>query len=170
MGSCLDLFRARPHARALIALVALILWPALGAFAAQPNHSIEFAPFGPGTYPVGCSNLALDSTRLAQLGVPSEDYLNGADGHYVSDILLEPADVPVARPRVPDDELYPQRRNSVVEFVVIACYPTDATNTRPDYLLPDGQRIPRMQRLGQAPIVAAQPCAAIFPPPQNCGR
>lgn len=151
------------------ALTALC-FAASSALAALPNHSVEFAPVAQGPYPVGCSNLAVDGARLVQSGIPGEDYLDGADGHYVSDILLEPADALVARPRVPDDDLYPQRRNSVVEFVNIACYPTDATNARPDYLLPDGQRIPRMQRSGQVPLMAAQPCAAIFPPPPNCGR
>jgi len=53
---------------------------------------------------------------------------------------------------------------------VITCYPTDATNNRPDYFLPDGQRVPHMQRNGQAAILASQPCIAIFPPPAGCGR
>ncbi len=151
--------------------IALALWCfAAPAFAVLPNHSVEMAPIAAGPYPVACTNLAQDSARVAQLGVGIDDYWDGADGHYISDILLEPADALVARPRVPDDDLYPQRRNTVVEFVVIACYPTSAGNLRPDYLLPNGQRIPRMQRLGQAPMLASQPCIAIFPPPAGCGR
>ena len=140
------------------------------AWAALPNHSVEMAVIAPGPYPVACSNLAQDSTRVAQLGIPIDDYWNGTDGHYISDILLEPADALVARPRVPDDGLYPQRRNTAVEFVVITCYPTDASNARPDYQLPNGERIPHMQRLGQAPILAPQACIAIYPPPDGCGR
>ena len=161
---------SRNLSRALGAALAttwLAAWPAL---AALPNHSVEMAPVAPGPYPVACSNLAQDNTRVAQLGIPIDDFWTGADDHYIGDILLEPADTLVARPRVPGDDLYPQRRNTTVEFVVVACYPTDATNTRPDYPLPDGQRIPRMQRFGQAPILAPQACIAIFPPPANCGR
>ena len=151
-------------------LLVMFCFAAISALAALPNHSIEMAPVAPGPYPVACSNLAQDSARAAQLGVPLDDFWIGADNHYIADILLEPADTLVARPRVPNDELYPQRRNTTVEFVVITCYPTTAGNTRPDYLLPDSQRIPHMQRLGQSPLLAQQACIAIFPPPPNCGR
>ena len=153
--------------RATLAAASLAAWPAL---AALPNHSIEMAQIAPGPYPVACTNLALNTFRAAQLGIPIDDYWNGTDGHYLGDILLEPADTLVARPRVPDDDLYLQRRNSVVEFVIISCYPTDAGNFRADYTLPNGERIPRMQRQGQAPMLAQQPCIAIFPPPAGCGR
>jgi len=164
MYFCLNLPRAL---YAALAIICTATWPAL---AALPNHSIEMAPIAPGPYPVACSNLAQDSARVAQLGVPTDDFWDGTDGHYIGDILLEPADTLVARPRVPDEDLYPQRRNTTVEFVVITCYPTDAGNTRPDYALPNGQRIPHMQRLGQAPILAPQACIAIYPPPAGCGR
>ncbi len=140
------------------------------AFAALPNHSIEMATIAPGPYPVACTNLAQDTARVAQLGVPLDDFWTGADDHYIGDILLEPADTLVVRPRIPDEDLYTRRRNSAVEFVVITCYPTTAGNNRPDYLLPDNQRIPHMQRLGQTPLFAQQPCIAIFPQPANCGR
>lgn len=155
------------------ATAGLMLLPVLSVSQAQAavgNHTVEFAPVAAGSYPVACSNIAQDTARINQLGIPVEDYWNGADGRYISDVLLEPAEVLVARPRVPDDELYPQRRNSTVEFVVIACYPTIGANNRPDYLLPDGQRIPRMQRLSEAPILPLQPCIAIFPGQANCGR
>lgn len=148
-------------------MLCVAAWPALGAV---PNHSVEMAPVAAGPYPVACSNLAQDDARVAQLGVPIDNYWDGTDGHYVGDILLEPADTLVARPRVPDEDLYPQRRNTTVEFVVITCYPTEASNFRPDYLLANGLRIPHMQRLGQAPILASQPCIAIYPPPAGCGR
>ena len=152
---------------AALATLCMLAWPAR---AAQPNHSIEMSPVAAGPYPVACSNIAQDSVRVAQLGIPIDDFWTGADDHYIGDILLEPADTLVARPRVPDDDLYPLRRNSAVEFVVITCYPTAAGNQRPDYPLADGVVIPHMQRMGDAPIFAAQPCIAIFPVPANCGR
>ena len=154
----------------LVLSVSVLCLTSLSAIAALPNHSIEMLPMPAGPYPVACSNIAQDSARVAALGVPIDDFWNGTDGRYIGDILLEPSETLVARPRVPDDELYPARRNTTVEFVVIACYPTEISNVRPDYLLPNGQRVPRMQRLGQSPVIASQPCAAIFPPPPNCGR
>ena len=161
--------RALLSVRLVLSVLVLCL-TSLSAIAALPNHSIEMLPMPAGPYPVACSNIAQDSARVAALGVPIDDFWNGTDGRYIGDILLEPAETLVVRPRVPDDELYPARRNTTVEFVVIACYPTEFSNVRPDYLLPNGQRVPRMQRLGQSPVIASQPCAAIFPPPPNCGR
>ncbi|MEQ1517218.1 MAG: hypothetical protein ABL931_12100 [Usitatibacteraceae bacterium] len=140
------------------------------AFVTARNQTIEMPPVAPGAYPVACSNLAHDTSRMAQLGGTLDDYWSGANDHYVGDILLEPASTLRARPTVPDNDLYPGRRNSVVEYVVITCYPTDATNTRPDYVLPDGQVIPRMQRGGQTAVLASQPCIAVFPRPPGCGR
>lgn len=140
------------------------------AFAAVSNHSVEMPALAPGTYPVACSNLAVDNQRLAQLGGSFGDYLDGANDHYIGDILAARSTALLATPRIPNTDLYPGRRNTTVEFAVITCYPTDATNARPDYVLPDGQRIPRMQRAGESPIFAPQACIAIFPPPPECGR
>lgn len=139
-------------------------------FATVRNHSVEMPALPPGEFPVACSNLAHDVGRMNQLGGSLDDYWTGANDRYVGDILLEPASTLKVSPVVPDNDLYPGRRNSTVEFVVITCYPTDATNNRPDYFLPDGQRVPHMQRSGQAAILASQPCIAIFPPPASCGR
>lgn len=139
-------------------------------FATARNQSVEMPPIGAGTYAVACSNIAHDVPKMQQLGGALEDYWAGANDHYVGDILLEPANTLKASPVVPDNDLYPGRRRSVVEYVVVTCYPTPASNSRPDYLLPDGQRLPRMQRLGQNAIIETQPCIAIFPPPAGCGR
>ncbi|MEP7156274.1 MAG: hypothetical protein ABI905_10915 [Betaproteobacteria bacterium] len=154
---------------ALSAAATLMLLAPLGAQAAVPNHSIEKLPVAPGSFQVACSNIAIDSTRLAQLGGNVDDFWTGANDHYVRDILLEPGDTLVARPQIPNSDLYPGRRNTGVDFVVIACYPTDPSNPRPDYLLPDGQRIPHMQRVGQLPILAPQACT-IFNMQAGCGR
>jgi len=152
--------------QAVAVLATAFLSPAM---AALPNHSIEMLPVAPGTYQVACSNLAIDTTRLAQLGGAIDDFWTGGNDHYVRDILLEPADTLVTRPQVPDSDLYPGRRNTGVDFVVITCYPTDPSNPRPDYLLPDGQRIPHMQRAGQVPIFAPQACP-ILSLATGCGR
>ena len=164
----MHLYFSRSHARrAVLAISCFFAWQAL---AAPPNHSIEMPTVAPGSYAVACTNLAIDSGRLAQIGGSVDEFWTGANGRYVSDILAEPSAALRAAPRVPNDDLYPSRRNSNLDLVVISCYPTDASNTRPDYLLPDGQRIPRMQRMGEAPLLASQPCIAIFPPPASCGR
>ncbi|MCY7387827.1 MAG: hypothetical protein LH481_07150, partial [Burkholderiales bacterium] len=140
----------------------------LAEFPSARNQSVEYPPLAPGAFPVACSNLAHDTARMSQLGGSLDDYWTGANDRYIGDILLE-SDILKTSPRVPDNDLYPGRRNSIVEFAVITCYPTDTTNNRPDYLLPDGQRIPHMQRRGQAAILASQPCVAIFPAPPGCG-
>lgn len=142
----------------------------LPAFLTLRNQSVEMPPLAPGAFPVACSNLAHDTARMAQLGGSLNDYWSGANDHYVGDILLEPASTLKTSPVVPDNDLYPQRRNAAVDFVVVTCYPTDMTNNRADYFLPDGQRIPHMQRGGQAAVLADQPCAAVFPAPPGCGR
>ncbi len=142
----------------------------LAEFPTVRSQAVEFPPLAAGIYPVACSNLAHDVARMNQLGGSLDDFWSGANDRYVSDILLEPASTLKASPVVPDNDLYPGRRRSAVDFVVITCYPTDASNNRPDYLLPDGQRVPRMQRSGQGSIIASQPCIAIFPAPPGCGR
>lgn len=139
------------------------------ARAAVPNHTSEMPPLAKGQYAVGCTNLTINTTRFAQLGGAFDDYLDGKEDHYIGDILAD-ADTLIARPLVPNSDLYPGRRNSVVDFVNITCYPTDNTNPRSDYLLPGGQRIPHMQRAGEAPLFASQPCIAIFPAPAGCGK
>ena len=153
-----------------LGLAALFLGLISPAFAAVPNHSVEMPILAPGAYPVACSNVAVDSQRLAQLGGGIGDYFDGKNDHYIGDILAERSTTLLATPRIPNTDLYPGRRNSTVEFVVVTCYPTDTTNTRPDYFLPDGQRLPHMQRAGEAPILPPQACIAIFPPPADCGK
>lgn len=145
-------------------------FPIFPLHAATINHDTTMAPVLPGPFPVACSNFALDTGRLGQLGGVIDDFWQGKNSHYVTDILLEPADTLKTSPRIPDEGLYPRRRNSVVDFVVIACYPTDATNQRPDYLLPEGQRIPRMQRAGQSAILPDRPCNSAGAAPASCGR
>ncbi len=149
---------------------ALLCFALLPAPAAAANHSSEIGPPAPGTYAVACSDVAHDPDKLNRLGGTLDDYWSGNNGHYVSDIMLEPAATRKISPRIPDEGLYPARRSTVVDFVTIVCYPTDASNSRPDYVLPDGQVVPRMQRTGQSLVLPEQSCVTTSPRPAGCGR
>lgn len=136
------------HAVAGLA-AALMSWCTVAA-----NHAEVRQPLPPGPFPVACSNVAQDAAKIAQLGGQASDYWEGLNG-YITQILAEPNDVPIARPRIPDDRgFYPQTANAEVPFAVFICYPTTATNTRADYRLPDGQPVPKMQRAGDRPLLA----------------
>jgi len=148
-----------------LALAALLSTRAVGA-----GHSVAMEPVAPGPYAVACTNLAHDTAKLAQLGGSLDDYWSGDNSRYVGDILLEPAATLKISPHIPDDGLYSRRRNTQVDFVILVCYPTDAANLRPDYVLPNGQVLPRMQRDGEKPLLPVQVCIAIYPPPAGCGR
>jgi len=111
-----------------------------------------------GPYPVACSNVAQDFSRLP-MGEPADltwegfPRSNGTD-RYITDLLAEPNDTLIARFRVPDDRLlFGPWSGETLGYALIVCYPTSAANTRPDYPLPDGSRVPRMQRGGEGPIL-----------------
>ena len=121
------------------------------AFAA--NHATEMAPLAPGPYPVACSNIAQDSAKIAQFGGQASDYWEGND-RYITQILAEPSEVPTAIARVPNDNnFYPQTSNKDLTFTLLVCYPTTADNKRADYALPDGQLVPKMQRIGDKALL-----------------
>ena len=135
---------------------ALVLSMIAGAAAAA--RTVEVAPVAQGPFPVACSDVAYDAQRLSQIGGGVSDYWQGLPQNgrqrYFTDILLEPRDTLQIYPIVPNDSsLYPQTWNSPVSFVVIVCYPTSDSNTRPDYALPEAVVVPRMQRAGQKPIL-----------------
>ena len=150
-------------------LLAMEFFCVAALAAPLPNHSTAMAPIAPGNFPVGCTNLAVDANRMAALGLTLDQAFDGKGG-YATEILAEPAATLVARPNVPDSDLYPGQRGRAVPFVTIVCYPTASDNRRADYVLPDGTRIPRMQRGLERPIFASQACAAQFPPQANCGK
>ena len=111
-----------------------------------------------GPYPVACSNVAQDLGRLPA-GEPADltwegfPRASGAD-RYITDILAEPNDTLVAQFATPDDPvLFGPWSGGTLSYVLIVCYPTSPGNTRPDYPLADGSRIPKMQRAGEAPIL-----------------
>lgn len=147
--------------RALRLLLATAASAALMAAASHADSLQEVPPLPlAGPYPVACSNVAQDFGRLPA-GEPVELTWEGfprSDGspRYATDLLADPANTLIARPRAPDDgTLYGPWRDTTLTYVVIVCYPTSAANTRADYPLPNGKAVPRMQRGSEAPILPA---------------
>ncbi len=118
-------------------------------------------PLGPGPYPVGCSNVAQDFTRLAP-GDDVQTYWEGVPREgprYVTDLLSDPAHTLQLDVVVPDNrELYGDYATQHIPYVVLVCYPTSTANPYPDYALPNGRSVPHMQT-GAAPPVFADPAA-----------
>ncbi len=149
-----DLSRGR-HSRVIGKGVALAFF--FAALAGADPLSIV-PPRGPGPYAVGCSNIEQDFSRLAT-GETADLYWEGVPSgdrrRYVTDLLLEPANSPVLQITVPGDaELFGSFSNQTLSQVLLICYPTSPANSSPDYPLPDGTVVPRMQR-GSAPPVFA---------------
>jgi predicted dienelactone hydrolase len=147
-----------PLYRILAALVALFAF--YGAADAQSfSDSLGVvAPVGPGAYPVGCSNVEQDFSRVAP-GSNATDYWEGRGGGgsgYITDLLVDPAHAFVVSVTLPDDgELYGDFQNRTLTFGTLVCYPTSVTNTRADYPLPNGKVVPHMQR-GADPALFAE--------------
>ena len=140
-----------------LALVVCLAWGAQ-ARAADPLAVVSPLP-SPGPYPVGCSDIAQDFGRLAPGETPG-DYWEGvprADGtpRFVTDLLLPSTQAYVQQVSIPDDrDLYGRYRGGSYALAQLVCYPTTAANPRADYPLPDGRVVPRMQRAGEAPVLA----------------
>lgn len=112
----------------------------------------------PGPYPVACSNVAQDFTRLA----PGEDVQAYWEGlprdngtpRYATDLLSEPQHTLAITVNTPlDPELFGRFSLRAIPHVIVVCYPTSPANTRADFPLPNGQKVPRMQRGAEAPIL-----------------
>ena len=107
-------------------------------------------------YPVACSNVAQDFSRVprgrargADLGRRSAQQRHGSLHHGAAVGAERDADV---RYTPPDDAtLFGPWRGQTLTDVAIVCYPTSAANTRPDYPLPNGKSVPHMQRGGERP-------------------
>ncbi len=138
-----------------IAALAAIVVPA--AHAADSLATIPPTP-RPGPYPVACSNVAQDFARVGAQET-AEMYWRGTprdDGppRYVTELFAEPGALTYTY-AVPDDgTLFGRYAGASVTDAALVCYPTTAANARPDYALPDGRVIPRMQRGNEAPILA----------------
>ena len=111
-----------------------------------------------GPYPIACSNVAQDFTRLpagepAELSWEGFPRSNGTD-RYITDLLSEPNDTLIVRYTPPDDAtLFGPWRGQTLTDVAIVCYPTSPANTRADFPLPNGKSIPHMQRGSEGPIL-----------------
>ena len=139
-------------ARVLAAVAAMA--PLATVAVADPLS--EVAPLPPGTFPVGCSNVEQDFTRL-QPGESAQQYWEGfpAAGRerYVDQLLLDPAHALRIDLSVPNDrELYVDRATTTVAYDFLVCYPTSAANPYPDYPLPTGNAVPHMQRGADPPL------------------
>ena len=136
---------------ALFALSVAAAHPALSR-----NHDRIVSPIVPGRFAVACSNLEMDTSRVAS-GLVVEDYWEGRNGHYITELLARPEAALRVDALVPDDRsLYPQTAGSRVPHVVIVCHPTPRTNTDADYTLPgENSVIPRMLPAAQAPRLLA---------------
>ena len=117
-------------------------------------------PLAPGPYAVGCSDVAQDFSRVPA-GATAQDYWEGIpDGNgnsrYVTALFSESSSTIVAPVTLSGDgELFGDFAGQTVDNAVIVCYPTDASNPRPDYLLPTGRVVPHMQRAGDLPLFAS---------------
>jgi len=60
-------------------LIAAAAWASPAASATLPNHQLDLPPIAAGSHPVACTNLAIDSARLAQLGGPVDSCWDGAN-------------------------------------------------------------------------------------------
>ena len=138
-------------------LIALLI--AVPSVAVAGDSLAVVAPIPrPGPYPVACSNVAQDFSRLAALEMASEYWrgLPRGDGspRYVTDLLSEPeGSLPYAYTAPSDSELFGRYAGRAITDVALVCYPTTAENTRPDYPLPNGESVPHMQRGTDAPIL-----------------
>ena len=126
--------------------------------AADPTLVVPPLPL-PGPYPVACSDVAQDFSRV-QPGENAQDYWDGTprdDGsaRYITDLLADPNDTLELTLAVPaNGQVYGSFAGSNVPYAVIVCYPTTADNPRPDYPLPNGVVVPHMQVGGEAPLLA----------------
>lgn len=139
----------------VVALSAVIMAGVLPLPAqAAASGSIPALPAGP--YPVGCSNIVQDFSRVPA-GESAKDYWegtpNGNTSRYITDLLADPANTVIVNLAIPNDsELFGSYAGQTRPHVLLVCYPTTADNPRPDYPLPTGAVVPHMQRGGEAPL------------------
>jgi hypothetical protein len=141
-------------ARTCFALVAALVL-ALAPLATRADDSLAVVPpLPPGSYAVGCSDIAQDFSRV-DAGATADNYWEGEQGHYVTSLLLEPAATFTATVAAGDDrDLFGRFAGQSLPFVFLVCYPTAASNPYPDYALPNGKLVPHMQRAGDVPVFA----------------
>ncbi|HPT57166.1 MAG TPA: hypothetical protein PLK42_10845, partial [Casimicrobium sp.] len=146
---------AAPFLTAVLALAS--------GFSGAATASAGIVPSLNGKYPVGCSNVEQDFSRL-RAGEAASDYWEGnplSDGsHYVTELLVSPADALTYKVTVPTKsqiDVFEKQGGKQLQYAAITCYPTTAANTRADYLLPSGVKVSKMQRGAEAPIIGVNP-------------
>lgn len=146
---------------ALGALRAGVLLAAVLVAGWADAQSVVPALGAPGPYPVACSNIEQDFTGIAN-GLAPEAYWRGltdrGSERYVTSLLRDREHAHayvVAAPA--DGDLFARWAGRTLEYVALTCYPTTAENRRPDYVLPGGATIPRMQRGAEPPLLPATP-------------
>jgi predicted dienelactone hydrolase len=158
----------RAHRAALVLLALFSLTPAAFSLSPPPPPT-RTPPALVGEFPVGCSNVEQDVTRLAS-GETVVDYWEGNPrdngNRYVTDLLVAPAKALTYSVAVPSrasapelGSLFGRTAGTPVPYAAIFCYPTTTSNTRANYPLPAG-RVPRMERDNDAPLIAANPRSA----------
>ena len=147
--------------RPLLALILASLVFALSPTTAEGSSGI--IPSANGKYPVGCSNVEQDFSRLRAGAAPS-DYWEGnplSDGsHYVTELLVSPANALTFKVNVPkasEIDVFAKQGGNQLQYAAITCYPTTAANTRADYVLPSGVSVSKMQRGAEVPLIATNP-------------
>ena len=148
------------NAARLVRCLATLL--VIAGAVAHAQDPLAIAPPRPlqGPYPVACSNVEQDFSRLSG-GESAKSYWEGVprgDGseRYVTQLLPDPGNTLFARFAAPNNAaLFGPWRGQQFAYAVIVCYPTTADNTRADFALPGGSRVPRMQRGSEAPILPA---------------
>ena len=98
------------------------------------------------------------------VGAAASDYWEGSplsDGsHYVTELLVSPANAltyMVTVPKRSEIDVFEKQGGKLLQYAAITCYPTTATNTRADYILPSGVKVSKMQRGAETPLIATNP-------------
>src|SRR4029434_5421337 len=148
--------------RVVVSAVALIVvgCGGDGDSTPSPSPSTVVPPLPlPGPYTVACSNVAQDFGRVAN-PEEAEAYWEGSPSpagapQYITDLLADPSNTLSVTVTAPNDPtLYGSFAGRQVAFVLLACYPTAATNPRADYPLPTGRVVPHMHTGSDAPLFA----------------
>ena len=128
--------------------------------APRADSTFEVPPVSlPGPFPVACSNVVQDFTRVGS-GASASDYWEGiprssGGSRYATDLLADPANtLSVAVTAPSDGSLFSSFAGRTIPYVLLVCYPTGSANPRPDYVLPTGKALPHMQRGNEPPEFA----------------
>jgi hypothetical protein len=127
---------------------------------AKSQVSLTYPQINRGLYDVGTSNLTHDNekiTAMVNAGSHVGEYWEGRlnSDKYITQLLPDSTTAIRFQVTVPQDStLYGSRAGDTIPYVAIVCYPTSETNLREDYILPGGYSLPKMQKIGEAPIFA----------------